>query len=279
MPNQSERVETVVRKFCEDVPVHINALVELLREQAELKDGFEETGQELANELHRLSGAASSLGFRKLGKVLDQLQSDALEWKTRLDAGDYSGLPELENKLRSAHMIASKVGVRNSRLLDRLRAMEALEASNPVGAKDDTIGHKFLDRETVLFVDDDPYVLGVMSDILRDLGVGKLLQANSGTEALSLLQTVSPTILITDWQMEPVSGMDLLKKVRSAQTPLAAETPVIMFTARKMEHDVIQAHRNGATMFLSKPIMPDRLKEALLSVVEKKFLLRASRAS
>ena len=107
-------------------------------------------------------------------------------------------------------------------------------------------------KKRVLVVDDEPGVLKFVRISLSAAGY-EVLTAGGGEEALQLVQSQNPDIMLLDIVMEPVSGFDVLFRLRR----LSNRMPVIVFTAQSVIAE--SALSAGAKGYISKPFMPDEL--------------------
>ncbi|WP_168220302.1 response regulator [Azospirillum thermophilum] len=125
-------------------------------------------------------------------------------------------------------------------------------------------------RKTILVVDDEPDVLGVVAADLRYAGF-EVLCARGGDEAMALLRTHPVQVVVCDILMPGMSGLDLLRAVR-ALGPGRAAVPFIFLSALDSREDVIAARRLGADGYLTKPVDFDLLTatvESHLAAVER----------
>ena len=116
----------------------------------------------------------------------------------------------------------------------------------------------------VLVVDDYKTMIRIIRNLLKQLGFNDVDDAADGTEAFEKLQKKQYGLVISDWNMEPMTGYELLKQVRSDET--LGKTPFIMVTAENDKDTVVQAAKLGVTQFILKPFNNDavigRMKEA-----------------
>jgi len=119
-------------------------------------------------------------------------------------------------------------------------------------------------KPSILVVDDDRFFLRQMVDILSDGGFNAR-GVISGEQAMELLETTRFHVIVTDVVMRDMSGIDLLRKVRT-QDRL---TPVICVSGVRSFENVVEMIRNGASEFLSKPFKPEQLLSAVrLAVID-----------
>lgn len=117
----------------------------------------------------------------------------------------------------------------------------------------------------ILVVDDYPTMRRILRNLLNQIGITEIEEAGSGAEALAKLQNVSVDLVISDWNMEPVTGLELLKKVRA--TPSIAGLPFIMVTAESKTENVIEAKKAGVNNYIVKPFTADTLKSKIAAVM------------
>ena len=103
----------------------------------------------------------------------------------------------------------------------------------------------------ILVVDDYSTMIRIICNLLKQLGYQNIDNANDGATALAKMRAKRYGLVISDWNMEPMSGYDLLKEVR-ADAALAT-TPFIMITAESKTENVIAAKRAGVSNYIVKP--------------------------
>ena len=119
----------------------------------------------------------------------------------------------------------------------------------------------------ILIVDDYNTMISIISNLLRQLGFEHIDEANDGTMALAKMRTRQYGLVISDWNMEPMTGFDLLQEVRS--DPGLAGTPFIMVTAESKTENVIAAKRAGVSNYIVKPFNAQTLKSKIDAVFAK----------
>ena len=117
----------------------------------------------------------------------------------------------------------------------------------------------------ILIVDDYKTMLRIIRNLLKQLGFDNVDEATDGSEALAKLRGKEYSLVISDWNMEPMTGYQLLKEVRS-DTKLKA-TPFIMVTAESKTENVIAAKKAGVNNYIVKPFNAATLKTKMSSVV------------
>jgi two-component system chemotaxis response regulator CheY len=116
----------------------------------------------------------------------------------------------------------------------------------------------------VLIVDDYNTMVRIIRNLLRQLGFEHIDDANDGTAALAKMQQRQYGLVISDWNMEPMTGYDLLQQVRA--DPALAKTPFIMVTAESKTENVIAAKKAGVSNYIVKPFNAQTLKTKIDSV-------------
>ena len=117
----------------------------------------------------------------------------------------------------------------------------------------------------ILIVDDYSSMLRILKSILNQFGLLNVDEANNGQEALQKIKEKQYNIIMSDWNMEPISGMELLREVRG-KTP---DSTFIMVTAKGEHADVINAKKAGVSNYIVKPFSPEVLKNKLVSILPK----------
>jgi two-component system chemotaxis response regulator CheY len=116
----------------------------------------------------------------------------------------------------------------------------------------------------VLVVDDHGTMIKVVRGLLRQIGFVDIDEANSGGEALAKLRTRRHGLIISDWHMEPVTGYDLLRAVRS--DPRLKRIPFILVTGESRTDYVIAAKNAGVSGYIVKPFDVEMLKTKIEAV-------------
>ena len=116
----------------------------------------------------------------------------------------------------------------------------------------------------VLIVDDYNTMVRIIRNLLRQLGFQNIDDANDGAQALAKMHERRYGLVISDWNMDPMTGFDLLQQVRS--TPDLASTPFIMVTAESKTENVIAAKKAGVSNYIVKPFNAQTLKSKIESV-------------
>jgi two-component system, chemotaxis family, chemotaxis protein CheY len=117
----------------------------------------------------------------------------------------------------------------------------------------------------VLIVDDYNTMLRVLRNLLNQLNFADITDASDGAEALGKLREEKFGLVISDWNMEPMTGIELLREVR-ADANLKA-IPFIMITAESKPENVIAAKEAGVSNYIVKPFNAETLKSNIVSVL------------
>jgi two-component system chemotaxis response regulator CheY len=116
----------------------------------------------------------------------------------------------------------------------------------------------------VLVVDDYKTMIRIIRNLLKQLGFEDVDDAADGVEALGRLREKQYGLVISDWNMEPMTGYELLKEIRSDDGLL--KTPFIMVTAESKTENVIAAKKAGVNNYIVKPFNAQTLKRKIDSV-------------
>lgn len=118
---------------------------------------------------------------------------------------------------------------------------------------------------SILIVDDYKTMLRIIRNFLKQLGFHNVDEATDGAEALNKLRSKNYDLVISDWNMEPMTGYELLKEVRSDD--MLKALPFIMVTAESKTDNVIAAKKAGVNNYIVKPFNAATLKSKLTSVL------------
>ena len=117
----------------------------------------------------------------------------------------------------------------------------------------------------VLVVDDYKTMLRIIRNLLRQLGFANVDEATDGSQALKMMRETSYGLVISDWNMEPMTGLQLLREVRADEK--LKKTPFIMVTAESKSENVIAAKEAGVSNYIVKPFNAETLKSKMVSVL------------
>lgn len=120
----------------------------------------------------------------------------------------------------------------------------------------------------VLVVDDYQTMIRIIKNLLKQLGFNNVDEATTGQGALDQINAKQYGLIISDWNMEPMSGLDLLKTVRSTQgNDNISKVPFIMVTAESKTENVIAAKQAGVNNYIVKPFNAETLKSKMAAVI------------
>jgi len=119
----------------------------------------------------------------------------------------------------------------------------------------------------ILVVDDFSTMRRIIKNLLKELGLTNVVEADDGATALPILKQGGIEFLITDWNMPEMTGIDLLKHVRA--DPNLSKIPVLMVTAEAKREQIIAAAQAGVNGYVVKPFTAVTLKEKIDKIFER----------
>jgi two-component system, chemotaxis family, chemotaxis protein CheY len=120
-------------------------------------------------------------------------------------------------------------------------------------------------RTPILVVDDYKTMVRIVRNLLHQLGFEDVDEANDGANALAKLRARRFGLIISDWAMEPMNGLELLQQVRA--DPDLAPLPFIMITAENRAERVAKAEQAGANGYIVKPFTAETLRDRIARVM------------
>lgn len=118
---------------------------------------------------------------------------------------------------------------------------------------------------SILIVDDYKTMLRIIRNLLKQLGFNAVDEAADGSAALAKMRAKNYGLVISDWNMEPMTGYQLLKEVRADES--LKSTPFIMITAESKTDNVVAAKKAGVNNYIVKPFNAATLKTKISSVL------------
>ena len=118
----------------------------------------------------------------------------------------------------------------------------------------------------VLIVDDFATMRRILKNILKQLGFKNLVEADDGTSAWEILQGQTIDLIISDWNMPKMTGLELLKKVRASDQ--YKRTPFLMVTAEAQKQNVIEAVQAGVSNYVVKPFTAEAISDKLEKILK-----------
>lgn len=119
----------------------------------------------------------------------------------------------------------------------------------------------------VLVVDDFATMRRILKGVLKEIGFTKIVEADDGSTALAVLKKDKVGLIVSDWNMPEVSGLELLKAVRGDDS--MKNVPFLMVTAEGQKDSVVQAVQAGVDNYIVKPFTADTIKEKLEQIFHK----------
>ena len=130
-----------------------------------------------------------------------------------------------------------------------------------------TLGMSLSDLD-VLVVDDNAKMRHLIRVILQSFGVANIRQARDGTAALAEIDARCPSVIMSDWEMEPMNGLEFIHEVRSVFREPLCFVPIIVLTGHASKPLIEKAFDAGATQLLVKPVTPANVLQRLNWVLE-----------
>jgi two-component system chemotaxis response regulator CheY len=123
----------------------------------------------------------------------------------------------------------------------------------------------------VLVVEDNKNMQKLLRTILNALGIRNVAEASTGDQAFEELLHFEADIVISDWNMQPMNGLEFARKVRLDERSPNPYVPIIMITGHTETNKVIEARDAGINMFLAKPVSVKALSERLTALIENRL--------
>jgi DNA-binding response OmpR family regulator len=125
-----------------------------------------------------------------------------------------------------------------------------------------------IERLNFLIVDDNKHMRALVKSILHALGSKNTMEASDGADAFKELRHYPADIIICDWNMSPLDGLDFVRLVRTGKDSPNPFVPIIMLTGHTEMNRVIEARDAGVHEFLAKPISAKKLYSRIRSIIE-----------
>lgn len=134
------------------------------------------------------------------------------------------------------------------------------------------------EQHSVLIIDDQPFYRNLLGDILRNIGIHNVTLAVDGADGLDAIESVTPTIIICDWVMPEMNGLEFTREVRSSYDEKLRMTPIIMITSNNLRSQIEEARNCGVDTFILKPVSMKAVWDRLKEVVEtpREFIVTSS---
>ena len=121
---------------------------------------------------------------------------------------------------------------------------------------------------SVLIVDDDQITRTMVARMLANMGIKFITQAENGVDAIKIVRSHRPNIVLCDIEMEPMSGIQVLEALRHSVQWKERGIPLIFLTNRADSEVVAKARELGVSAFLLKPVTPERLRDRIIRAIE-----------
>jgi len=128
-------------------------------------------------------------------------------------------------------------------------------------------GYRF-DRLKILVVDDNAHMRKLVVTILQAFGALQILEAADGAQALAMLRDAQPDVIVLDWVMEGMTGLEVAREIRTSPNTPNPFVPIIMLTGHTALDHVRQARDAGVNEFLAKPVSVKAILTRLIAVIE-----------
>jgi len=125
------------------------------------------------------------------------------------------------------------------------------------------------DNIKILVADDTGAMRSIIRAVLQDMGFSKIALVENGSVGIKKAKAIKFHLIISDWDMPEMSGLEFLKEVRADET--IKDTPFLMLTANTDRKKVVEAVVAHVTDYITKPILPDALKEKVAHMLKKHY--------
>jgi two-component system chemotaxis response regulator CheY len=128
-------------------------------------------------------------------------------------------------------------------------------------------GYRF-DRLKLLVVDDNPHMRKLVVTVLQAFGAIQIFEASNAEKAWAMLRDINPDVIFLDWMMEGMTGIELVRMIRTSAGSPNPFVPVIMLTGYTQMDHVRAARDSGVNEFLAKPVSARAILTRLTAVIE-----------
>ena len=125
-----------------------------------------------------------------------------------------------------------------------------------------------IERVNFLLVEDNKHMSTVVKTILGAFGAHNIVEAADGADAFKVLRHFPADIIICDWVMQPLDGLDFVRMIRTGKDSPNAYVPVIMLTGYTEMNRVMEARDAGVNEFLAKPVSAKKLYSRIRAIIE-----------
>lgn len=117
----------------------------------------------------------------------------------------------------------------------------------------------------VMVVDDFSTMRRIVKNVLKDMQFKEVVEAENGVEALKMLKSTKVDLIVSDWNMPVMTGLDLLKRVRADEQ--YKEIPFLLVTAEAQKENIVEAIKAKVSNYVIKPFTPATLSEKIAKVI------------
>lgn len=264
MSSADAKTEQILDGYCRRLPEELGVVTNLIEAAIQGERDCVIALDKLKGELHRMGGSALCMGYPFLGQSMMELESEVSAHTSFRQSFDAQSYRRVVQRMESIAKLVAYVRPENSHMLRKperhKQAVEAHSERSAKGRRPDLSGKR------VLFADDDLAIRMLMREILNSLGLKRFKILADGTTLLSEAKFFEPDLIITDWAMYPISGLDILRAVRSGRAGIPEETRVIFLTSENTSDKVQFALKQGLDYLLLKPFSIDGVSRAIHKV-------------
>ncbi len=121
----------------------------------------------------------------------------------------------------------------------------------------------------MLVIDDQPFFRVLLAEVLRGLGISAVSVAVDGEDGFAAFEEIRPDVVLTDWMMPKLDGIDLTRRIRALSDPTLQQIPIILVTSKDERRQIDFARNSGIDEFLLKPISAKSISDRLHEVFER----------
>ena len=121
----------------------------------------------------------------------------------------------------------------------------------------------------ILVIDDNQFMRKTVRSLLVNIGVKEVYEASDGVAGLDAIRTVTPDIVILDWELPLLNGAEFVRIVRSPGVFPMADVPIIMLSSYGERWRVVEAMRLGVNEYLRKPVSAQQLLDRFIAILAK----------
>ncbi len=126
-------------------------------------------------------------------------------------------------------------------------------------------------KHHILIVDDVALIRGIVKNGLYGIGIGTVSSAQDGEQAYVMLRSGGVDLVICDWEMPSMNGLELLNRIRNHENPKVADMPFIMLTSSIHDNRVKEAISAGVDDYISKPLQIRRIQTSVHRLLQRQI--------